>query len=141
MVGLCGYHFVVAILHSLDAAAIRRAGIDSHGSLADLLCLIDLALASLFGLMAFVMTTSWRFKKFIELLGVVGIVLTYYWWYSDKFSFIWIAYEVKEGSAEYNQRLAEIGFLIGATYFDYVAFFLAIFVSLGILGWVLIRKD
>ena len=81
---------------------------------------VHVVLAILFVLIAAVYLRKIK-DKWTALVAAAGVILTYGWWYYEKFDFLSRIWGLTEGSPEYEQSLANWGILNEAAITDYYA--------------------
>lgn len=134
--GLCLYHSYTWRFNGDVVDQVRASGRMSTDGMWEIqLVLIHMGLSALFLLMTTSAILVWRFARQSALLIGTGILSIYGWWYYERYVFLRIVYELRPDSAGADSRLAEIGFLIGATRADYFAFVAALIVVSFILTW------
>jgi len=121
------YHaFLVRLYDAETRMMFEKWGIPPDGSQSSQLSLIHLGLFLLLVLMPATQFFKLKIEKYANFFAAVGILAIYVWWFLEKYSFLTIVQGLRQGSADYENWLAEIGYLRGAMPADYFAFFLTV---------------
>lgn len=138
--GLCLYHSYAWRYYDHVVDQSRASGFPSDGLWETQLILIHMALSALFFITATSTLLGWRFAKYTVALSGIGVAAIYTWWYLERYSYLKIVYEVDSNSVDAHSRLTEIGFFLGATHLDYIAFGITLILLPAVLMWSFSQK-
>jgi len=136
---LAVYHAVLLrVINNRMNLETERFGITPEGSLDLRLCIIHLAMMTVFTGFAVVCLFNFCRMRLLGFIGLSGVGLMYLWWFFEKYKFLQDTYGLTSSSPEYWKWLADMGYFRGGTAFEIPAILIAVLMFLSL--WLLPRN-